>query len=694
MKKFKKTIALICSMALLFSVFSASVLADGQNGESGNNAIEGNTSEAIELNQAYIDAHGGHMPVTRGAYVLSENITVPNGAKVETQDADITIDLNGYTITYTGQDSMYVLGKIRGEAGEITGTGSTWTTSPTKIDSSKCVTGVVLTINDSGTDGTISGAGYNSIGSVDYWINGSGVGTNAYRGGCVLIEYGSKMILNGGTITDFEASEEGGAICASNGSELEMNGGTIKNCVARNGGAIAAHASSSAKGPTGFENIMATFRMTGGTIYNNQAINPENKPTEGLGGGIRVNRCKFYLSGGRIYGNDANISGGGIDVEYANKNVVAIHGSPEIFDNTHNGALDERANLFSKNTGDNSQKYVQLDGDLSDAAVIHFGVQNNDNIAFKTNGNDYDMSSFHCDKAHYNACGNKNNGMIRIINTDIQYSVGIGGEITLLVRVKLSGSNAANAYVETSYEYTKNGSVKSKSVNVDIDDAKSNSGDYYTFAIPVESACMTAPIEISIHAGDNVITDSGVTIEKYAKVVKDQYSQYADLCDALLIFGGYAQVQLNINTDNLPTVSGVDFENGTADYGLLPSGFNTLPTGVAGNLSLLSQTEIKLRFKKADLGDTAPTMTIDGYSDTIEGEASGNYYIYTIKGPEGKGFNYSAYETTFNFTVGNISGTYSVYDYLRSVKSKSSSSAAWKNLVEAYYNFAKAVKAI
>ena len=625
------------------------------------------------------------MPIEAGSYVLSGDITVSAEAKVETENAQITIDLNGYTITYTGTASMYVLGKVRGTAGDLDGS----TSNTSSVDPNNCVTGVVLTINDSGTDGTISGAGTTGRGSVDYWINGKGVGTSAYRGGCVLIEYGSKMILNGGTITDFEASEEGGAICASNGSELEMNGGTIQNCVARNGGAIAVHASSAAQGPAGYENIMASFRMTGGTICNNQAINPENKTTEGLGGAIRINRCNFYLSGGRIYENDAAFAGGGIDLEYANKNVVAIHGSPEIFDNTHNGALDERANLYSKNTGDSDQRYVQFNGDLSDTAIIHFGVQNDSNTAFMTNGNDYDMSCLHCDKAKYDAC--ENNGNIRIINTDIQYSVGIGGEITLLVRVKLSGSNAANAYVEASYEYTKNGSTKSKSVTVS--EAKSNSGDYYTFAIPVESACMTAPITVTVHVGDNVITDSGITIEKYAKVVKSQYPQYADLCDALLIFGGYAQVQLNINTDMLPDV-GVDFVNDSPSYGLPTSGFNTLPTGVAGNVSLLSQTEVKLRFKKADLGENAPSMTIEGYSDTIEGEESGNYYIYTIKGPDGKGFSYSKYDETFNFTVGSISGTYSVNDYLRSVKSKASSSAAWKNLVEAYYNFAEEVKAI
>ena len=182
-----------------------------------------------QITQADINLNDGKLPVKAGTYTLGENVTVTAGANVETNDASITIDLNGHTITYTGTESMYVLGRIRGTAGD----NASMDTTP--INWEDCATGVVLTIQGTGT---ITGAGITGHGSTDYWINGTGVGIDGdhNRGGCVLIEYGCKFILNGGTITGFEAKDEGGAVCASNGDEFIMNGGTISTCSSKNGG--------------------------------------------------------------------------------------------------------------------------------------------------------------------------------------------------------------------------------------------------------------------------------------------------------------------------------------------------------------------------------------------------------------------------------------------------------------------------
>ena len=154
-----------------------------------------------QITQTDINLNDGKLPVKAGTYTLGENVTVTAGANVETNDASITIDLNGHTITYTGTESMYVLGRIRGTAGD----NASMDTTP--INWEDCATGVVLTIQGTGT---ITGAGITGHGSTDYWINGTGVGIDGdhNRGGCVLIEYGCKFILNGGTITGFEAKDE------------------------------------------------------------------------------------------------------------------------------------------------------------------------------------------------------------------------------------------------------------------------------------------------------------------------------------------------------------------------------------------------------------------------------------------------------------------------------------------------------
>ena len=159
--------------------------------------------------------------------------------------------------------------------------------------------------------GTITGEGVTGTGSTDYWINGSKVGTNKFRGGCILVEWSNTFILEGATITGFEASDEGGAICVSNGATFVMNGGAITNCSAgKGGGAISGNASSDAHGPNG-ENITASVTINDGTISGNEAGQ--------LGGGIRINRCHFYLNGGEITNNnvlntDATNGAGGIQI--------------------------------------------------------------------------------------------------------------------------------------------------------------------------------------------------------------------------------------------------------------------------------------------------------------------------------------------------------------------------------------------
>ena len=176
------------------------------NAESTKKLLSGTRSGGVvEVDQTWIDGNDGLLPYSTGSYKLVSNISVAKSTKVETSDQNITIDLNGHTITYTGTESMYVLGRIRGTAGDNA------EMAITPINWEDCATGVVLTIQGTGT---ITGAGTTGHGSSDYWINGSGVGVDGKlnRGGCVLIEYGCKFILNGGTITGFEA-KSGKILC-------------------------------------------------------------------------------------------------------------------------------------------------------------------------------------------------------------------------------------------------------------------------------------------------------------------------------------------------------------------------------------------------------------------------------------------------------------------------------------------------
>ena len=723
-KGITKALAMFCATAMIVSVFSFSVFADeGDEEQNEQNISEEEEPETpadpqqggedielpfvpkedleeqeqepkkgptrnsgmITLDQDYIDNHDGHMPVEPGVYDLAENITVSATADVVTQDAQITINLNDHTILYTGTTSMYVLGKVRGTDGDNAVPGGT--VSPIDI----LISGVVLTING---EGTISGAGTTGYGSVDFWINGSGVGIDKNtknnkptgRGGCVLIEWGSKMILNGGTITGFEAQDDGGAICASNGAEFVMNGGEITNCSANKGGAVSGQASSAKEGPDGI-NVIATITINDGNIHGNTANDH--------GGGVRINRCHFYLNGGTITDNNAVGTGGGISVVKNPKFDVAevkMQGAPKVYANKLNGSTGvDKANIYLEN------QTFKLSGTLSSDADVSFSSNSSNAVVnvIKINGQSYDISSIKSDKDGYGAFVNGTNISIKYALPKIEgYSVKVGGEILLTAVVDLGLYADDNTSVSYSYAYTKNGaSPVDCSGTVAFGDLKA-SGSNYTLDIPVQSACMTAPIVVTITYSDGTVTGQEVTIEQYAKFIINNSSvqKEKDVAEALLIYGGYAQVQFGINTDVLPEINNIDFNNEVADYGLMAAPY--APTedpyyAFAGvKLSLLSQTEIKLYFKKSVLGSEAPEMTVSYSSDKITATASGNYYVYVIKGPSGNGISAAQYDSEFEYSVGSVNGTISVEFYLFLAKN-SSTNQAMVNLAEAYYNFAE-----
>ena len=671
------------------------------NAESTKKLLSGTRSGGVvEVDQTWIDGNDGLLPYSTGSYKLVSNISVAKSTKVETSDQNITIDLNGHTITYTGTESMYVLGRIRGTSGD-----NQSTSSQSPINWADCATGIVLTINGTGT---ITGAGTTGKGSKDYWVNGTGVGVDSTtgRGGCVLIELGSKMILNGGTITDFEANDEGGAICASNGSEFIMNGGTITNCKAnKGGGAISGQCSSKQQGPQG-EDICADITISGGTISNNYAGQ--------LGGGVRINRCNLYLSGGTITNNnvgrdDGANGGGGIEIyKWDYDNVVEISGSPKVFGNKCKGNEDvNKANFYL-----NSGIVINLAGDLGSAADIHIGVQSTNEIVtvVNTNGKSFDIDSFKSDisskKVHYDGSST----IVLKPDNDPKiegYQLLIGGEIKLRAFMSLADYADSNTTVNYAYSYTKGSNTVNVAKTVNFSDL-GTSGSYYTVDMPVESACITSPITVTINYGSSEqASDDPVTIEKYVKVIVhgDYAQKVKDVAWALLYFGSFAMMQFNINMND-PALR-PDLEETDANINDPQPTVYQIGEGAAytpandpdgafygASVNFLSKTEVNLYFKKSVLGDTAPSMTVTyagNETETVSATVNGSYYVYTVKGPTGDGFAATLFDVPFSFSVGNVSGEYSVDTYLQVIEYKyhGQSNNVLLLLVEKYYDFAK-----
>lgn len=644
-----------------------------------------------QITQDDIDANGGMMPTVSGTYTVAEPVTVSASAELLTPGESITIDLNGQTITYTGSGSFYKLGYNETVDGAIHVYGN-----------------ISLTIKDSGTGGTILASGGANKGSVDHWVsitqkNGvAKIGTDEYRGGCILIENGCTFTFEGGTISGFHAGDEGGGVHTSNGGTFIMTGGCITSCSAsKNSGGVAVHGASNGTttnssiyyhsnagdepvyGPV---SIVASAYISGGII--------ENNSTSGVGGGIRALRGNIEITGGTITGNRANGGGGGIAATKGNVYTPSftISGNPKISGNNSNSA--KFSNLYFTDGAS-----FTLSGDLDSGAEIYFNNSKPGGNSFITGSYTYSIDSFSSDDPAYIPYAASNgNIQLSTIPKVAGYNLVIGGEIMVRANLTLGSFNNDTTTVNYSYSYDKNGTTKNVEKSLTFYQL-TKGGDYYYFYIPVESACMTSEITVTINYANGEASASSSVVECANYIInhetdQDYTAEAKAVAKSLIYFGSCAQLQFNINTDNMPanavpadpfyTYTGASYtpaqDPDSAYYG----------TSVA----FLSMTTVNMYFKKSAFEGDAPTMTVSydgGGSQTVTATPNGNYYMYSIMGPSGNGFAATEVDLDFTYSVGNVNGTYSIFTYLQVVKDKyeGSSGNVLLKLTEAYYDFAK-----
>ena len=273
----------------------------------------------IELQNALDDDQNEGETIT-----LTQDCIAPRTSQRPlTISQDVTLDLNGHTLTGNG----------RSEVIRIEGYGCL-----TLTDSSAAGTGLVtggsdhiVYVADEGMfvmeGGTISGNTPENI-----YINNSG-------GGGVFVDGGGAFEMYGGMITNNTAAYGGGVYVRCNGS-FDMYDGTIAGNAATLSGGGVYIARAEEEGDNG-----GTFNMSSGVISGNFAE---------TGGGVLVERGwvdevyddeeeSFYeysyesgwfsMSGGAITGNGATGNGGGVYA--ANEDAITLSDAPFISGNTN-----------------------------------------------------------------------------------------------------------------------------------------------------------------------------------------------------------------------------------------------------------------------------------------------------------------------------------------------------------------------
>ena len=238
-----------------------------------------------------------------GEVILTGNVTQTGTINVAGGGATLSIDLNGYSITYVPTETEKVV--------------------------LYCPSGSTLTIKDS------KGGGY---------ISGSGMAGN---GGCASIV--GKFYLEGGTLKNGNAVRGGGVFVSG---EFHMSGGTIEDCVATRDNSddgTSEKIYSNGTGGAVYVDCGGYFAMTGGTIRNCSTSNrgqiyANNTYFPAMGGGVFVNayagsgspntsdpydhkyRGRFWFNKGLIE-NCHSGAGGGVCVHTTvNRNIAGANG--------------------------------------------------------------------------------------------------------------------------------------------------------------------------------------------------------------------------------------------------------------------------------------------------------------------------------------------------------------------------------
>ncbi|MCC8128382.1 MAG: isopeptide-forming domain-containing fimbrial protein [Clostridiales bacterium] len=229
--------------------------------------------------------------LTDGSYVLEDDVTLTEDLTIPS-GVEVTIDLNGHTLTGTGSGSAIAV------AGTLT-----------LNDSSDAQSGTV-------TGGQIRVEGSSSQ-SASLTMNGGTVTGNDLgytgNGGGVYVTWGS-FTMNGGSITG-NAAVSGGGVCVYTRGTFVMNGGSITGNTAYSyGGGVAVIPSST----TG---TASTLTLNAGAITDN---------TASTGGGVYLNySSSLVMDGGSLYGNTASTSGDDLGIGSSSKSSATLNSTAQ-----------------------------------------------------------------------------------------------------------------------------------------------------------------------------------------------------------------------------------------------------------------------------------------------------------------------------------------------------------------------------
>ena len=300
MKKQRKRIytALLCT-CFLFSTASVPVSAAETEQEEEMTTLSSRSGEAEVSKEDELTSALGDS--TKDTVKLTADIIIDTTLTV---NRAVTLDLNGFVLQRTGNDSVIKVG----QGGELTiadsntdkehkfdqPNGGLWVLVSDDSATSKTVNGGIIT----GGKAKKGGGVYVAPGGKLHMTGGSIVGCQASHGGGVYLDNNhqtgepSEFTMTSSSIIGCTASDNGGGVAVNPACKFTMNNGSvIRSCTARNGGGV-------------YTNISRTNGNGVFTLRNGAILSCTTNPSDHLrsrGGGV-YNEGSFIMEDGTIKG--------------------------------------------------------------------------------------------------------------------------------------------------------------------------------------------------------------------------------------------------------------------------------------------------------------------------------------------------------------------------------------------------------
>lgn len=299
--------------------------------------------------------------LTQDIMLAGSNVEIPTGKIIKLTSVasdEYKIDANNLSRVIVNSGTLYMENIIITNGQRDYRGGGVWNRiAATFVMKSGQIIGNKLTGSGvSAPDYESGGAGVYNEGI--FTLAGGLISGNSATNGAGVKNYDvdATFTMNGGIITNHNASTYGGGV-ENNGGKFVMNGGEIYGNTAFNGGGGVYNDSvNSSKSP----GVKGSFVMNDGKIHHNS--------TSENGGGVFDSFSFFTLKGGEIYENSSLITGGGVGGLYGA--TIVMEGG-KIFNNTaQRGAGVE---LYSKSSMNLDTSLLMKGGEITNNHASYGG---------------------------------------------------------------------------------------------------------------------------------------------------------------------------------------------------------------------------------------------------------------------------------------------------------------------------------